>query len=111
MARLAVEHGEARQADGKRRLLAAATEQADELISIMRPDGGMEHANQTFCRMIGCPSDQIVQMNAVEFLADDSRSQLSTIPGRSSPRSQRRRRTTVSGAAHSCVLDKTVRPF
>ena len=79
MARLAVEHGEARQADGKRRLLAAATEQADELISIMRPDGGMEHANHTFCRMIGYTPDEIVQMNAEEFLAEDSRSQLSTI--------------------------------
>ena len=79
MARLAVEHGEARQADRKRRLLAAATEQADELISIMRPDGGMEHANHTFCRMIGYTPDEIVQMNAAEFLAEDSRSQLSTI--------------------------------
>jgi len=79
MARLAVEHGEARQADGKRRLLAAATEQADELISIMRPDGGMEHANHTFCRMIGYTPDEIVQMIADEFLAEDSRSQLSTI--------------------------------
>jgi len=79
MARLAVEHGEAQQADRKRRLLAAATEQADELISIMRPDGGMEHANQAFCRMIGYEPAEVVQMEAEDFLADQSRSQLGTI--------------------------------
>ncbi|MGH9255501.1 MAG: hybrid sensor histidine kinase/response regulator [Vicinamibacterales bacterium] len=79
MARLAVEHGEAQQADRKRRLLAAATEQADELISIMRPDGGMEHANQTFCRTIGYESAEVVQMAASDFLAEQSRSQVATI--------------------------------
>jgi PAS domain S-box-containing protein len=76
MARLAVEHGEAQQADRKRRLLAAATEQADELISIMRPDGGIEHANHAFCRMIGYKPHEVVQMFASDFLADESRPQL-----------------------------------
>jgi PAS domain S-box-containing protein len=79
MARLAVEHGEARQADRRRRLLAAATEQADELISIMRPDGGMEHANHAFCRMTGYTTDEIVQKRGDDFLADESRPQLAAI--------------------------------
>jgi PAS domain S-box-containing protein len=79
MARLAVEHGEARQADRKRRLLAAATEQADELISIIRPDGGMEHANDAFCRAIGVKPEEIVGMMAADFLATQSRSQVDTI--------------------------------
>ena len=79
MARLAVEKGEAQQADRKRRLLAAATEQADELISIIRPDGGMEHANDAFCRTIGFKPAEVVQMRAADFLAEQSRSQLDTI--------------------------------
>ena len=79
MARLAVEHGEAQQADRKRRLLATATEQADDLISVMRPDGGMEHANQAFCRMVGCTIDEIVQKGTGDFLAQASQAQLVTI--------------------------------
>jgi PAS domain S-box-containing protein len=79
MARLAVEHGEAQQADRKRRLLAAATEQADELISIIRPDGGMEHANDAFCRAMGFKPTEIVQMVAADFLAEQSRTQVETI--------------------------------
>jgi PAS domain S-box-containing protein len=79
MARLAVEHGEAQQADRKRRLLAAATEQADELISIIRPDGGMEHANDAFCRAMGFKPEEILAMVAADFLAEQSRSQVDTI--------------------------------
>ena len=79
MARLAVEHGEAQQADRKRRLLAAATEQADELISIMRPDGGMEHANDAFCRALGYKPAVVVDMRAADFLPEQSRSQVETI--------------------------------
>jgi PAS domain S-box-containing protein len=79
MARLAVEHGEAQQADRKRRLLAAATEQADELISIIRPDGSMEHANDAFCRAIGFKPAEVVQMVAGDFLAEQSRTQVETI--------------------------------
>jgi PAS domain S-box-containing protein len=79
MARLAVEKGEAQQADRKRRLLAAATEQADELISIMRPDGSMEHANHAFCRMMGYTPVEVGQMSAAEFLGEQSRSQIEVI--------------------------------
>ena len=79
VARLAVEHGEAQQADRKRRLLAAATEQADELISIFRPDGGMEHANDAFCRAMGFTPSEVVRMAAGDFLGEQSRSQIDTI--------------------------------
>jgi PAS domain S-box-containing protein len=79
MARLAVEHGEARQADGKRRLLAAATEQAEEFISILRPDGTMEHANAAFCAAVGYGRDEVVDIPAAELLAEQSRSQVGTI--------------------------------
>lgn len=79
MARLAVEHGEAQQADRKRRLLAAATEQADELISIIKPGGAMEHANDAFCRVLGYKPTEVVQMDAGDFLAEQSRTQVDTI--------------------------------
>ena len=79
MARLAVEHGEAQQADRKRRLLAAATEQADELISIFRPDGRMEHANDAYCRALGFKAGEVVEMTAADFLVEQSASQVETI--------------------------------
>jgi PAS domain S-box-containing protein len=79
MARLAVEHGEARQADRKGRLLAAATEHAEEFISIIRPDGTMEHANAAFCAAAGFTPKEVSRMQAAEFLAEQSRSQVRTI--------------------------------
>jgi two-component system NtrC family sensor kinase len=60
-------------------LLAAATEQADELISIIKPDGTMEHANDAFCRVLGYKPAEVVQMTAADFLAEQSRSQVQTI--------------------------------
>ena len=79
MARLAVEHGEARQADRKGRLLAAATEQAEEFISIMRPDGSMEYANAAFCAASGFAPSEVGRMSASDFLSEQSRSQVRTI--------------------------------
>jgi PAS domain S-box-containing protein len=79
MARLAVEHGEARQADRKGRLLAAATEQAEEFISIVRPDGSMEHANAAFCAATGFAPAEVGRMAAADFLSEQSRSQVDTI--------------------------------
>ena len=79
MARLAVEHGEARQADRKGRLLAAATEQAEEFISIVRPDGSMEHANAAFCLATGFHPSEVARMTAADFLSEQSRSQIGTI--------------------------------
>jgi PAS domain S-box-containing protein len=72
MARLAVERGDARQADGKRRLLAAATEQANDLISIMSPDGRIDHANSAFCHALGATLSEVVGAPTAQFLADES---------------------------------------
>ncbi len=72
MARLAVERGDARQADSKRRLLAAATEQANDLISIVTPDGRIEHANNAFCRALGYRLLEVVGKPAAQFLEDES---------------------------------------
>jgi PAS domain S-box-containing protein len=79
MARLAVERGEAQQADSKRRLLAAATEHADDLICVTTADGEIEHANSAFCRALGYPLGVLIHMSVRDVLADQSRSQLDTI--------------------------------
>jgi PAS domain S-box-containing protein len=68
MARLAVERGDARLADHKRRLLAAAIEQADDLISIVTTDGRIEHANGAWHRMLGQPVAEVVGRPYVEFV-------------------------------------------
>jgi PAS domain S-box-containing protein len=75
MARLAVENSDARRADGRRLLLAAAMEQADDLISIMTPDGQIEYANAAFCRTLGCDSNEVIHLAADDFLAEESRAQ------------------------------------
>jgi len=79
MARLAVERGEAQQADSKRRLLAAATEHADDLICVTSAAGRIEHANSAFCRALGYPLSALIGMKMTELLADQSRSQLDAI--------------------------------
>lgn len=79
MARLAVEHGQARQADGKWRLLSTAIEQADDLILITTPHGRVEHANGAFCRGLGYDPTEVVRMTSGDFLADESRSQLEAV--------------------------------
>jgi PAS domain S-box-containing protein len=72
MARLAVERGEAQQADSKRKILAAATEQAEDLISIVTADGKMEHANAAFSRALGYPPNELARMNAADCIDDAS---------------------------------------
>jgi PAS domain S-box-containing protein len=79
MARLAVENSYARHADHRRLLLAAAIEQADDLISIMTPAGQVEYANAAFCRTLGCDPKDVRHMMATDFLAEESRSQLDAI--------------------------------
>jgi PAS domain S-box-containing protein len=79
IARLAVENSDARRSDRRRLLLAAATEQADELISIMTPTGQLEYANGAFCRAVGWSLKEARDMAAADFLAEESRSQLDTI--------------------------------
>jgi PAS domain S-box-containing protein len=53
LARLAVERAELRRADDRLKLLAAAVEQADELILILTADRKFFHANDAFCRALG----------------------------------------------------------
>ena len=79
MARLAVENADAQHADRKRLLLAAATEQAGDLISIMTPSGNIEYANAAFCRALGFGSDEVSQMTAADFLSKESHSKLDAI--------------------------------
>jgi PAS domain S-box-containing protein len=79
MARLAVENADAQRADRRRLLLAAATEQADDLISIMTPEGKVEYANAAFCRALGVDADEATRMTATDFLADESRAQFDHI--------------------------------
>jgi PAS domain S-box-containing protein len=79
MARLAVENSDARRADGRRLLLAAAMEQADDLISIMTPDGQIEYANAAFCRTFGYDSKEVSHLTAIDFLAEESRPQFDAI--------------------------------
>ncbi len=79
IARLAVENSGARQADHRRLLLAAATEHADDLISIMTPTGQIEYANSAFCHALGWDRKEVSLRPATEFLADESRSQLDAI--------------------------------
>ena len=78
IARLAVENSGARQADHRRLLLAAATEHADDLISIMTPTGQVEYANRAFCHALGWGPAEVLKP-ATEFLAEESRSQLDAI--------------------------------
>jgi PAS domain S-box-containing protein len=75
MARLAVERGEARQSDSRRRLLAAATEQADDYLVILTPEGRIEHANRAFCRGVGYSPAEVVGLQSADLLAEQSRSQ------------------------------------
>lgn len=60
-------------------LLAAATEQADELVSITAPTGELVHANGAFCRALGYSTSDVLQMRAADFLGEQSRSPLDEI--------------------------------
>lgn len=79
MARLAVENLDARLADRRRLLLAAATERADDMISIMTPDGHVEYANTAFCRALGVDPKELSHATATDFLVAESGSQLDAI--------------------------------
>lgn len=67
------------RAPALRELLAAAAEHADELISIVLPDGMVTHANGAFCRALGYDLDSLRAMTASGLLAEQSRSSLPEI--------------------------------
>ncbi len=60
-------------------LLASATEQADELITIVSRDGHIAHANGAFCRAVACELADVRRMRAVDFLGEQSRSTIDEI--------------------------------
>jgi two-component system NtrC family sensor kinase len=59
--------------------LAAATEQAGDLISIMTPAGEVEYANTAFCRALGLDQKEIGHMMATDLFAPESRAQFDAI--------------------------------
>lgn len=79
VARLAVQNSETRLADRRRLLLATATEQADDLISILTPAGEVEYANTAYCRALGFGPRELSHMAFNDLLAEESRSQLDEI--------------------------------
>ena len=58
-ARLASQRGEVRRADARARLLAAAVEQTDSLVMVVRQDGTIEHANAAMLRALGDDRESI----------------------------------------------------
>ena len=72
MARLAVERGDARLADNRRRLLAAATEQTHDLITIADLDGRIEYANSAFCNAVGYPLHEVLSAPTAQFMSLES---------------------------------------
>jgi PAS domain S-box-containing protein len=70
LARLAVERAELRQADDRLRLLAAAVEQADELILILTAERRFFHANDAFCRALGYTRAELRAVDPRALLAD-----------------------------------------
>ncbi|HWW85453.1 MAG TPA: ATP-binding protein, partial [Vicinamibacterales bacterium] len=79
MARLVVERDEAQNSKRRRRLLAAAIEHAEDLISIVSADGRMEHANSAFCRALGATPEDVTRRRASDFLAEESKTQSEAI--------------------------------
>lgn len=59
-ARLASQRGEVRRADARARLLAAAVEQTDSLVMVVRQDGTIEHANAAMLGALGEDRESIV---------------------------------------------------
>lgn len=62
-----------------RHVLAGATDVADELISIVRPDGTIAHANSACCRALGYDLATLSTLKSVDVLADQSRASVREI--------------------------------
>jgi PAS domain S-box-containing protein len=72
MARLAVERAELRTVDAKLRLMAAAVEEARDLILIVSGDGRVRHANRAFCEVMGYALGELIDQRPARLLADES---------------------------------------
>jgi PAS domain S-box-containing protein len=79
MARLAVERAQTRQADAELRLLAAAIEQAEELIWIVTRDGRFRHTNNALRRGLGYAAADLERMTLSELVAEESSAQAAAI--------------------------------
>ena len=79
MARLAVERAQTRHADARVRLLAAAVEQAEELIWIVRRDGRFEHTNGALRRAVGYAIEELDRLTLSELAAEESREQTTAV--------------------------------
>ncbi|MSO55961.1 MAG: PAS domain S-box protein [Acidobacteria bacterium] len=77
--RLAVERAELRQSDAKLRLLAAAIEQADEMIFVSSRDGEVRHANSSFCQAVGYTQAEVRTLPVRNLLAPKSLPKLDEI--------------------------------
>lgn len=69
--RLAAQGGELERAGARMRLLAAATEQTDDLILITRADGRFEHANDAFVRALGYSRDELATLDYAALLEQE----------------------------------------
>jgi PAS domain S-box-containing protein len=76
LARLAVERAELRRTDDRLRLLAAAVEQADELILILTEDRQFFHANDAFCRALGYSRAELRTVDPRALLAEASKADI-----------------------------------
>src|SRR5258708_31272488 len=66
--RLSVQSGEVQRADGRLRLLAAASEQPADLILITRADAMFEHANDACIHALGYPRDELTSKSLSDLL-------------------------------------------
>lgn len=79
MARLVVERAQSRSADARQRLLAAAVEQAEELIWIVKRDGRFEHTNSALRRAVGYSAAEIENLTLYDLVAEESREQAKVV--------------------------------
>lgn len=68
--RLSLQAGELQRADARLRLLAAATEQTQDMILITQADGRIEHANDAFVRTLGYSRAELSRRSFAELLED-----------------------------------------
>jgi two-component system NtrC family sensor kinase len=68
--RLGIQGGELQRTDARLRLLAAATEQTQDLIVITRADGRVEHANDAFVRALGYSREELSRSAFPDLLAE-----------------------------------------
>jgi PAS domain S-box-containing protein len=79
MARLAVERVHVRQADAEVQLLAAAIEQAEELIWIVSRDGRFRHTNSALRRAVGYTAVELDSMGVDGLTSDPASAEASAL--------------------------------